>query len=646
MSIALYRMVLKELTELKAQIQELLDRGFIHPSVSPWGALVLFVKKKDGTMRMCIDYHQLNKLTIKNKYPLSRIDDLFDQFRGAFVFSKIDLQSGYHQLKVKEADVHKTAFRTRYGHYELLFVVVSIDDILVYSKSGDEHGQHLRVVLQIFHEKQLYAKFTKCEFWLKEVTFLGHMVSAEGIRMDPQKIETVLDWKQPKNMSEIRSFLGLAGYYCRFIEGFSLIAAPMTKLLRKGVPFVWTDAQQESFEKLKIMLTQALVLIQPEPGKDFVVYSDASHMGLGCVLMQDVVFALKIWRHYLYGEKCTIYTDHKSLKVFGQRRVFWLKVFTGGWVQKREIVANTFTEEDAERILRILLVKEPCPDLLVWSGEPSGEFLCLSKQCHIFYCAFWTIWGDRNARIHEQKISTGKDLAMFVNNYINELNGIEKRNLSKPQESIKWSGPPGSIVKINFDSAYDDCKCKLASGIVAKNAERTVLLSYSETHEEVPSIFSAEALACRRVAQIGIEMQWSEIIIKGDSLASIKKCQSKNQDKSQGGAYIHYIQQIKDRFNSIVFKYTPRSTNGLAHILAIESLKKNKEFYLLKSVPGYTEKQKLSDWHHLFIEILAIKPFKEPLVDHLGEPSAKEQSEGTKEPSWSESWMTATLIWV
>ncbi|KAA3490754.1 DNA/RNA polymerases superfamily protein [Gossypium australe] len=367
-SIAPYRMAPKELVELKAQIQELLDRGFIQPSISPWGAPVLFVKKKDGSMRMCIDYRQLNKLTIKNKYPLPRIDDLFDQLKGASVFSKINLRSGYHQLKVKEVDVHKTAFRTRYGHYEFLvmpfgltnapaafmdlmnrvfqqyldqFVVVFIDDILVYSKTEEEHDKHLRIVLQVLREKQLYAKFSKCEFWLKEVAFLGHVVSAEGIRVDPRKIEAVLDWKPPRSVAEIRSFLGLAGYYRRFVEGFSLIAAPLTKLLRKGVPFVWTEKQQESFDRLRRILTEAPVLVQPEAGKLFTVYCDASHTGLGCVLMQEgkvvayasrqlrphelnypthdlelaaVVFALKIWRHYLYGEKSIVYTDHKSLR--------------------------------------------------------------------------------------------------------------------------------------------------------------------------------------------------------------------------------------------------------------------------------------------------------------------------------------------
>ncbi|KAA3487042.1 gag-pol polyprotein [Gossypium australe] len=294
-------MALKELAELKAQIQELLGRGFIRPSVSPWGAPVLFIKKKDGSMRMCIDDRQLNKLTIKNRYPLPRIDDFFNQLQGSSVLSKIDLRSGYHQLKVKEADIHKTPFRTQYGHYEFLvmpfrltnaptafmdmmnrvfqpyldrFVVVFIDDILVYSRTEEGHNSHLRVVLQILREKQLYAKFSKCEFWLKEVTFLGHVVSAPwglGLILERSK----LFWT--RNHRKIRSCLGLAGYYRRFVEGFSLIAAPLTKLLRKGVPFFWADKQQESFEKLKKILREAPVLIQPEAGKEFVVYFDASH---------------------------------------------------------------------------------------------------------------------------------------------------------------------------------------------------------------------------------------------------------------------------------------------------------------------------------------------------------------------------------
>jgi len=233
-----YRMAPAELKELKTQLQDLIDKGFIRPSVSPWGAPVLFVKKKDGSMRLCIDYRELNKVTIKNKYPLPRIEDLFDQLKGASVFSKIDLRSGYHQIPVKPEDIPKTAFRTRYGHYEFevmpfgltnapaifmdqmnrtfhhlldVCVVVFIDDILVYSKGEQEHAQHLRMVLDILRAQKWYAKLSKCEFWLKEVAFLGHVINAEGVMVDPAKIKAVVEWHSPKNVAEVRSFLGLAG---------------------------------------------------------------------------------------------------------------------------------------------------------------------------------------------------------------------------------------------------------------------------------------------------------------------------------------------------------------------------------------------------------------------------------------------------
>ncbi|KAL0551684.1 hypothetical protein IC582_010773 [Cucumis melo] len=365
-----YRMAPAELKELKVQLQELLDKGFIRPSVSPWGAPVLFVKKKDGSMRLCIDYRELNKVTVKNRYPLPRIDDLFDQLQGATVFSKIDLRSGYHQLRIKDEDIPKTAFRSRYGHYEFIvmsfgltnapavfmdlmnkvfrefldtFVIVFIDDILIYSKTEAEHEGHLRMVLQTLRDNKLYAKFSKCEFWLKQVSFLGHVVSKAGVSVDPAKIEAVTGWTRPSTVSEVRSFLGLAGYYRRFVENFSRIATPLTQLTRKGAPFVWSKACEDSFQTLKQKLVTAPVLTVPDGSGSFVIYSDASKKGLGCVLMQQgkvvayasrqlksheqnypthdlelaaVVFALKIWRHYLYGEKIQIFTDHKSLKYF------------------------------------------------------------------------------------------------------------------------------------------------------------------------------------------------------------------------------------------------------------------------------------------------------------------------------------------
>nr|CAD40076.1 OSJNBa0085C10.29 [Oryza sativa Japonica Group] len=302
-----YRMPANELEELKTQIKELQDKGYVRPSSSPWGAQVLFVKKKDGSMRMCVDYRSLNKVTIKNKYPLPRIDDLFDQLKGAKVFSKIDLRSEYHQLKIRPRDIPKTAFSTRYGLYEFTvmsfgltnapayfmnlmnkvfmeyldkFVVVFIDDILIYSKDEEEHAEHLSQVLEKLREHQLYAKFSKCEFWLKEVAFLCHVISAGGVAVDPAKVEAMTEWKAPKSVTKIRSFLGLAEYYRRFIEGFSKIARPMTQLLKKEKKFEWIEQCQASFEQLKEKLTTAPILVLPDNRKDFVIYCDASRQGL------------------------------------------------------------------------------------------------------------------------------------------------------------------------------------------------------------------------------------------------------------------------------------------------------------------------------------------------------------------------------
>ncbi|GJR73633.1 putative reverse transcriptase domain-containing protein [Tanacetum coccineum] len=305
-----YRLAPSELQELSAQLQELSDKGFIRPSSSPWGAPVLFVKKKDGSFWMCIDYRELNKLTVKNRYPLPRINYLFDQLLGSSVYSKIDLRSGYHQLRVREEDIPKTTFRTRYGHYEFQvmlfgltnapaifmdlmnrvckqyldkFVIIFIDDILIYSKSKEEHTKHLKLILELLKKEELYAKFSKCKFWLSK---------------------------------------------------------PMTKLTQKNIKFDWREKAEAAFQLLKLKLCSAPILSLPEGSEDFVVYCDASRKGLGAVLMQRekviayasrqlkiheknytthdlelgaVVFALKIWRHYLYGMKCVMFTDHKSL---------------------------------------------------------------------------------------------------------------------------------------------------------------------------------------------------------------------------------------------------------------------------------------------------------------------------------------------
>ncbi|GJV89446.1 putative reverse transcriptase domain-containing protein, partial [Tanacetum coccineum] len=378
-----------------------------------------FPGKKDGSFRMCIDYWELNKLTVKNRYPLPRIDDLFDQLQGSSIYSKIDLRSGYHQLRVREEDIPKTAFRTRYGHYEFQvmpfgltnapavfmdlmnrvckpyldkFVIVFIDDILIYSKNKQEHAEHLKLILELLKKEQLYAKFSKCEFWIPKVQFLGHVIDSQGIHVDPAKIESVKDWASPKSATEIHQFLGLAGYYRRFIEGFSKIAKPMTKLTQKKIKFEWSDKAEAAFQLIKQKLCSAPILALPEGNEDFIAYCDASIKGLGAVLMQRekviayasrqlkiheknytthdlelgaVVFALKIWRHYLYGTKCTVFTDHKSLqhildqKELNMRQRRWLELLSDYDCEiryhpgKANVVADALSRKERVKPLRV-----------------------------------------------------------------------------------------------------------------------------------------------------------------------------------------------------------------------------------------------------------------------------------------------------
>ncbi|CAI5484512.1 unnamed protein product [Closterium sp. Yama58-4] len=383
-----YRLSPTELTDMKKQIEYLLDRQLIRPSTSPYGAPVLFTPKPDDSLRMCINYRALNKQTVKNKYPIPRIDDLLDQLRGATVFSKLDLRSGYWQIKMADNSIHKTAFRTRYGSYEYLVmpfglcnapatfqaemnhilrplldecVVVYLDDILIYSKNMKEHVEHLRKVFEILRKNKFYVKLSKSDFALKKVQFLGHMVSAEGVHVDPRKIEAVKKWKVPENVKELQQFLGFANYYNRFVPQYAKIAAPLTDLLKKDTPFKWDTPHQQAMEQLQTALTTAPVLILPDPDKDYVVEADASDQAVGAVLMQDhgnglqpiaylskklhgaelnypihdkealaIVVAFKAWRCYLEGAKTTVYTDHCSLKylksqpTLSRRQVRWV----------------------------------------------------------------------------------------------------------------------------------------------------------------------------------------------------------------------------------------------------------------------------------------------------------------------------------
>lgn len=362
-----YRLTSEELAELKSTLDDLLSRGFIRPSTSPYGAPILFVKKKDGTRRMVIDYRLLNRITVKNKYPLPRIDELLDQLSGAKVFSKLDLMSGYHQIRIKATDVHKTAFRTRYGHYEFrvlpfgltnapatfmrlmndIFrplldkcVLVFLDDILVYSRNAKEHVCHLREVLRLLREHKLYAKLSKCAFFQSSTDFLGHVISAEGIKVDPRKIKAIKNWTVPQCTKDVRSFHGLASYYRKFVPKFATIAAPLTDLLGSKSKFQWTPEAQRSFETLKEALTSAPVLQPFHDTTDPIrVTTDASDVAVGAELAQflngkwhpiafesskltpaeknyptherellAIINALKVWRHYLQGRKFLVIT--------------------------------------------------------------------------------------------------------------------------------------------------------------------------------------------------------------------------------------------------------------------------------------------------------------------------------------------------
>ncbi|GJY98782.1 putative reverse transcriptase domain-containing protein, partial [Tanacetum coccineum] len=380
-----YRLAPSEMKEISKQLKKKLsDKGFIRPSSSPWGAPVLFVKKKDGSFRMCIDYQELNQLTVKNRYPLPKIDDLFGQLQGSSVYSKIDLRSVMPFGLTNAPAIFMDLMNRVCKPYLDKFVIVFIDDILIYSKNKQEHEEHLKQILELLKKEELYAKFSKCEFWISKVLFLGHMIDSKGIHVDPAKIEAIKDWTSPKSPTEIRQFLGLAGYYRRFIEGFSKIAKPMTKLTQKKVKFEWGDKQEAAFQLLKQKLCSAPILALPEGSEDFIAYCDTSKKGLGAVLIQRekvisyasrqleiheknytthdlelgaVVFALKIWRHYLYGTKCTVFTDHKSLqhildqKELNMRQRRWLELLSDYDCDiryhpgKANVVADAFMKE-------------------------------------------------------------------------------------------------------------------------------------------------------------------------------------------------------------------------------------------------------------------------------------------------------------
>ena len=367
-----YRMSFVEIEELDKQLKEYLGNGKIQPSQSPYGAPILFVTKKEGTLRMCTDYRALNKITKKNAYPLPRIDDLFDRLHGANFFAKIDLRQGYHQIRIKKKDVEKTAFRCRYGHYEYLvlpfgltnapatfqglmhavlmpflddFVLVYLDDIMIYSRTWEEHLQQISAVLDRLREHKLYAKLSKCEFGRLKAEFLGHIVSDMGIGVDPKKVEAVQAWPPLENTHDLRAFLGLANYYRRFVENCSKITLPLTRMLKKGAIITMGEEETAAFLAVKAALTTAPVLAVADPQLGYRIVTDTSDFAIGAILLQDqrngfqpiayesrklhpaelrrsvyqkemlaVLHSLKAWRCYVDGRPVELVTDHESLK--------------------------------------------------------------------------------------------------------------------------------------------------------------------------------------------------------------------------------------------------------------------------------------------------------------------------------------------
>ena len=388
----LYSLTVQEQETLKEYIDENLKKGFIKPSKSPYGAPVLFVPKKDGSLRLCVDYRKLNQDTIRNSYPLPLIKDLLDRVQGCSFFTKLDLPGAYNLVRIREGDQPKTAFRTRFGHFEyevmpfgltnapatfqyflndILSSVLDkyafsyIDDILIFSKSYDEHIHHVQEILKILLKNGLYCKLKKCEFFKSSVEFLGYQISDHGLSMCKDKVQAILDWPQPKSVKEVQQFLGLANFYRRFILDFAKIVHPLTKLTRKGEIFEWVEVHEKSFSTLKVAFTTAPVLVIPDQGRPFIVETDASNFAVGAVLSQydnnnrlhpcafmskglkdaevrydiydkellAIITALKEWRHYLQGTKepFKIFCDHRNLKfprkpeVLSDRQIRWFE---------------------------------------------------------------------------------------------------------------------------------------------------------------------------------------------------------------------------------------------------------------------------------------------------------------------------------
>ncbi|XP_058769067.1 uncharacterized protein LOC131642924 [Vicia villosa] len=494
-------------------IKDMLKDGIIIPSHSPFSSPVLLVKKKDGTWRFCVDYRALNAVTIKDRFPIPTIDELLDELGNAKIFTKIDLRSGYHQIRVSMEDTYKTAFRTFDGHYEFLvmpfgltnapstfqsamndllrpylrqFVLVFFDDILIYSPTFADHLTHLHIVFNLLKSHVFVAKLSKCVFAVDRVHYLGHIISAGNVAPDPEKIQAILDWPEPRSLTALRGFLGLTGFYRRFVRNYATLAAPLTDILR-STRFVWGTEAAEAFTQLKTKMTDMPVLVLPDFTKQFVVETDASGVAIGAVLSQDnhpiaffskkmcprmqaasvyvremyaVTEAVKKWRQYLVGQKFHIHTDQKSLrnlllqKIQTPEQQKWAAKLQGFNFEimykpgKSNLVADALSRKFSEDPL-LMVISSPVPELLstlkaFYSTDPAGKDLVRQMtQQHNDQENFTFIQG---LIYHKDRIFI-PDLAELRNTILHEYHSTPtaghsgvKATMARISASFSWPG--------------------------------------------------------------------------------------------------------------------------------------------------------------------------------------------------------------